>query len=51
MIFSHEKSGSSGVCVGFRYDLKYKMLSPEIVDKKRKFIILHIEIQGCPYIF
>ena len=50
MIFSHGTSGSRGVCVAFRYDLEYKTLSPQIVDKAGRFIILHIEIQGSPYI-
>ena len=36
--------------MAFRYDLEYKMLSPQIVDKEGRFIILHIEIQGIPYI-
>ena len=49
MIFSHGMSGSRGVCVAFRYDLEYKTLSPQIVDKEGRFIILHIEIQGSPY--
>ena len=50
MIFSYGTSGSRGVCVAFRYDLEYKALSPQIVDKEGRFIILHIEIQGSPYI-
>ena len=36
--------------MAFRYDLEYKTFSPQLVDKKRRFIILHIEIQGSPYI-
>ena len=36
--------------MAFRYDLEYKTLSPQIVDKAGRFIILHIEIQGSPYI-
>ena len=35
--------------MAFRYDLEYRTLSPQIVDKEGKFIILHIEIQGSPY--
>ena len=50
MIFSHGTSGSRGVCVAFRYNLVYKLLSPEISDKEGRYIILHIEIQGTPYI-
>ena len=49
-IFSHGTSGSRGVCVAFRNDLEYKTLSPQIVDKEGRFIILHIETQGSPYI-
>ena len=36
--------------MAFRYDPEYKTLSPQIVDKEGRFIILHIEIQGSPYI-
>ena len=50
MIFSHGTSGSRGVCVAFRHNLEYKLLSPEISDKEGRCIILHIEIQGTPYI-
>ena len=50
MIFSHGTSGSRDVCVAFRYNLEYKLLSPEISDKEGRYIILHIEIQGKPYI-
>ena len=50
MIFSHGTSGSRGVCVAFRYGLEYKLLSPKIVDDEGRFIILHIEIQGNPYV-
>ena len=50
IIFSHGTSGSRGVCVAFRYNLEYKTLSPQIVDNEGRFIILHIEIQGSPYI-
>ena len=35
MIFSHGTSGSRGICVAFRYDLEYKTLSLQIVDKKK----------------
>ena len=35
----HRMSGSRGV-----------LLSPEIVDEEGRLIILHIEIQGSPYI-
>ena len=37
-------------CVAFRYDLEHKTLSRQFVDKEGRFIILHIEIQGSPYI-
>ena len=50
MIFSHGTSNSKGCCIAFRYDLEYKLLSPEISDENGRFIILHIEIQGTPYI-
>ena len=50
MTFSHGMSGSRGVCVAFRYDLEYKTLSLQIVDKEGTFIILQIEIEGSPYI-
>ena len=30
IIFSHGSSNSTGVCIAFRYDLDYKLLSPEI---------------------
>ena len=50
MIFSHGTSGTRGVCIAFRYDLEYKLLSPKIIDDEGQFIILHIEIQGNPYI-
>ena len=49
MIFSHGTSGSRGVSVAFRYDIEYKTLSPQIVDKEGRFFILRIEIQGSPY--
>ena len=50
MIFSHGTSGAWGVRIAFRYDLEYKLLSPKIIDDQGRFIILHIEIQGNPYI-
>ena len=50
MIFSHGSSNQKGVLVAFRYGLEYKMLSPEVVDDEGRFIILHIEIQGSPYV-
>ena len=50
MIFSHGTSNSKGCCIAFRYDIEYKLLSPEISDENGRFIILHIEIQGTPYI-
>ena len=50
MIFSHGTSGARGVCNAFRYDLEYKLLSPKILNDEGRFIILHIEIQGNPYI-
>ena len=50
MIFSHGTSGALRVCIAFRYDPEYKPLSPKIIYDKGQFIILHIEIQGNPYI-
>ena len=49
MIFSHGTSISKGCCIAFMYDPEYKLLSPEISENGR-FIILHIEIEGTPYI-
>ena len=46
MIFRHGTSNSKGCCIAFRYDLEYKLLSPEIPDENGRFIIL----QGTPYI-
>ena len=51
MIFSHGTSGSRGVCVAFRYNLEHKLLSPEISHKESRYITLHFEIQGTPYIY
>ena len=48
MIFSHGTSNSKGCCTAFRYELEYKLLSPEIPDENGTFIILQIEIQGAP---
>ena len=50
IIFSHGSSNKKGVLIAFRYGLEYKLLSPEIVDDDGRYIILHIEIQGSPYI-
>ena len=51
MIFNQGTSGAwGGVYIAFRYDLEYKLLSPKIIDNEGRFIILHIEIQGYPYI-
>ena len=50
MIFSYGISGAQGVCIAFRYDLEYKLLSPKIIDDEGRFIIFNIEIQGNPYI-
>ena len=50
MIFSHRSSNQKWVLVTFRYELEYKMLSPEVVDDEGRFIILHIEIQGSSYV-
>ena len=36
--------------MAFRYDLEYRAISPQIVDKEGKIIIMHIEILGSPYI-
>ena len=49
-IFSHGSFNKKGVLIAFRYGLEYKLLSPEIVDNDGRYIILHIEIQGSPYI-
>ena len=48
MIFSHGTSGSRCVCVAFRCNLEYKVLSPESSDKEGRYIILHTEIGGNP---
>ena len=50
MIFSHRSSNQKGALVAFRYELEYTMLSSEVVDDEGRFIILHIEIQGSPYV-
>ena len=48
MIFSHGTSSIKDCCIAFRYDLEYKLPSPEISDENGRFITLHIEIQGTP---
>ena len=50
IIFSHGSSNKKGVVIAFRYGLECKLLLPEIVDDDGRYIILHIEIQGSPYI-
>ena len=50
IIFSHGSSNRKGALIAFRYGLEYKLLSPEIVDDDRRYVILYIEIQGSPYI-
>ena len=50
IILSHGSSNKKGVLIAFRYGLEYKLLSPEIVDDDGRYIMLHIEIQGSPYI-
>ena len=50
MIFSHGTSGTRGVCIAFRFDLEYKLLSPKIIDDEGRFIVFDIEVQGNPYI-
>ena len=50
IIFTHGSSNKNGVLIAFRYGLEYKLLSPEIVDDDGRYIILHTEIQGSPYI-
>ena len=50
MIYSHGTSGSRGVFVAFRYNSEYKLLSPDISDREGRYIILHTQIQGTPYI-
>ena len=50
IIFSHGSSNKKGVLIPFRWGLEYKLLSPEIVDDDGRHLILHIEIQGSPYI-
>ena len=55
MISSHGSlKQKRGTCVTFRYGLEYKILSPGVVDDEGddegRFIILHIEVQGSPYV-
>ena len=45
----HGSSNNKDVLIAFRYDLQYKLLSPEIVDDDGRYIILRMEIQGNPY--
>ena len=49
MVFSNGTSSSKGVCICFRYDLDYK-ISKFICDKKGRYIIARMEIQGQPYV-
>ena len=46
MIFSHSTSGARGVCIAFRYDLEYKLLSPKIIDDEGRFIIFTLRFRG-----
>ena len=50
VMVSHGSSNKKGVLIPFRWGLEYKLLSPEIVDDDGRHLILHIEIQGSPYI-
>ena len=51
MYFSHGTSNARGVCIAFRYGLEHKLLSDPITDSNGRYIILHIELQGLPYLF
>ena len=44
----HQIAKDAGIA--FRYDLEYKLLSPEISDENDRFIIFHKEILGTPCI-
>ena len=50
IILSHNSFNKKGILIVFRYGSEYTLLSPEIVDDDGRYIILHIEIQGSPYI-
>ena len=48
MLFGHGTAGSKGVCVAFRYNLKYQLLNT-ICDTNGRYIIACVEIQDQPY--
>ena len=50
MFFSHGTSDSRGVLVAFKNELEHKILSPVVADSSGRYVILHIEIQGSPYV-
>ena len=50
MFFSHGSSDSRGVLVAVKNKMEYKILSPVVADSGERYIILHIEIQGSPYV-
>ena len=50
IFFSHGTSDSRGVLVAFKNELEYKILSPVVADSGGRYIILHTEIQGFPYV-
>ena len=53
MFFSHGTSDSKGVLVPVENELECKMLSQVVADSSGRYIILHIlhiELQGSPYV-
>ena len=48
--YSHGKSNARGVCTLLQLGLEYKLISQEIKDRLRRYLILHMEIQDLPYV-
>ena len=49
MFFSHGTSDSRSVLIAVKIELEHKILSPVVPDSGGRYI-LHIEIQGSPYV-
>ena len=49
VVFSHGTSNSKGVLIAFREPVNYRILSAQC-DANRKYIILDLEIDNCPFI-
>ena len=50
MFFSHGTSDCRRVLVAFKNELECKLLFPVVADSGGRYIIVHIEIQGSPYV-